>query len=71
MWTDPYLETCCRSALHRVMLSGPAGRPHGLKDDPCLERLVGMGLVCKRADGRYGLTARGADRHASEVAKRP
>jgi hypothetical protein len=70
MWTDAYLETCCRSALHRVMLSGAAGRPQGLKDGPCLERLTGMGLVCERADGRYALTARGIRRHAAEVAKR-
>jgi hypothetical protein len=71
MWTDPYLETCCRSALHRVMLSGVAGRPQGLKDGPCLERLAGMGLVCERTDGRYALTTRGVRRHAAEVAKRP
>jgi hypothetical protein len=70
MWTDRYLETCCRSALHRVMLSGVAGRPHGLKDGPCLERLAGMGLVCERADGRYALTTCGIRRHAAEIAKR-
>lgn len=67
MWKQPYLETCCRSALHRVALSGAAGRPGGLKDGPCLERLSGMGLVRARADDRYELTAAGHDRHASEV----
>ena len=45
MWNEPYLETCCRSALHRLMLSGPIGRPPGLKDGQCLIRLAGMGLV--------------------------
>lgn len=71
MWTDPYLETCCRSALHRVVLSGAAGRPQGLKDGACLARLAGMGLVCEREDGRYALTPRGIRRHAAEVATRP
>ena len=70
MWTDPYLETCCRSALHRVMLSGAAGRPQGLKDGPCLARLADMGLVCEREDGRFALTARGIRRHAAEIATR-
>ncbi len=27
MWNEPYLETCCRSALHRVVLTGPVGPP--------------------------------------------
>jgi hypothetical protein len=71
MWTDPYLESCCRSALHRVMLAGVAGRPQGLKDGPCLARLAGMGLVFQREDGRYALTPRGIRRHAAEVAARP
>jgi hypothetical protein len=71
MWDDPYLETCCRSALHRVVLSGAAGRPSGLKDGPCLRRLAGLGLVSARGDGRYEVTARGEARHASEVARRP
>ena len=53
MWNEPYLETCCRSALHRVVLSGAQGRPPGMKDGPCLVRLAGMGLVCERADGRF------------------
>jgi len=70
MWTDPYLETCCRSALHRVMLSGAAGRPPGLKDDPCLARLADMGLIFEREDGRFVLTARGIQRHAAEIATR-
>jgi len=70
MWTDPYLETCCRSALHRVMLSGAAGRPPGLKDGPCLARLADMGLVREREDGRFVLTAHGIRRHAAEIATR-
>jgi hypothetical protein len=70
MWNEPYLETCCRSALHRVVLTGSAGRPPGLKDGPCLIRMAGMGLVCERADGRFEITKAGVARHASEIAKR-
>ncbi len=71
MWHEPYLETCCRAALHRLMLSGAAGRPPDLKDGPCLQRLAGMGLVRIRSDGRFEATAAGAGRHATEVARRP
>ena len=67
IWNQPYLETSCRSALHRLTLSGGTGRPPGLKDGPCLERLSAMGLVRARADGRYELTEAGIARHASEV----
>ncbi|HYZ31010.1 MAG TPA: hypothetical protein VE684_01865 [Crenalkalicoccus sp.] len=70
MWNEPYLETCCRSALHRLTLVGAGGRPDGLKDGPCLERLEGMGLARRRADGRFEITAAGVERHASEVLKR-
>ena len=69
MWNEPYLETCCRSALHRLALVGPAGRPAGLKDGPCLERLEGMGLARLRPDGRFDITAQGTARHAREVLK--
>jgi hypothetical protein len=69
MWNEPYLETCCRSALHRLSLAGPLGRPGGLKDGPCLQRLERMGLVRQRADGRYELTAAGAARHWRDVMK--
>jgi len=71
MWNEPYLETCCRSALHRLVQSGALGRPAGLKDGPCLLRLAGMGLAEARADGRFGLTDAGRGRHAREVLKRP
>jgi hypothetical protein len=67
VWNEPYLETCCRSALHRVALSGAAGRPPGLKDGRCLERLCAMGFVRRRADGRWGLTEAGAARHGAEI----
>ncbi len=69
MWNEPYLETCCRSALHRVLLTGESGRPSGLKDGPCLLRLASIGLVCERADGRFEITASGVARHASEISK--
>jgi hypothetical protein len=71
MFNDPYLETCCRSALHRLTLCGPVGRPPGLKDGPCLARLSGMGLARARADGRYEITEAGEARHASEIRKLP
>jgi hypothetical protein len=75
MWNEPYLESCCRSALHRLSLAGAAGRPAveqggGLKDGPCLDRLAGMELVRARADGRFELTEAGTARHAREVLKR-
>jgi hypothetical protein len=67
MWNEPYLETCCRSALHRLTLCGDAGRPDGLKDGPCLARLARMGLAQTRPDGRYEITHAGRARHASEI----
>jgi hypothetical protein len=70
VWHEPYLETCCRAALHRLVLSGAAGRPAGLKDGPCLQRLAGMGLVWQLPDGRFALTEAGVARHGSEVARR-
>jgi hypothetical protein len=70
IWNEPYLETCCRAALHRLSLVGAGGRPDGLKDGPCLARLQGMGLARRRADQRYELTAAGVDRHASEILHR-
>ncbi len=69
MWDEPYLETCCRSALHRLTLCGRAGRPPGMKDGPCLQRLCEMGLAEPRHDGRYGITAPGLHRHAAEIRK--
>ncbi len=66
-WTDPYLETCCRSALHRLILAGESGRPGGLKDGACLERLSGMGLATSRKDGRYVATPSGLARHDTEI----
>ncbi|PYD72320.1 hypothetical protein [Novacetimonas hansenii] len=71
MWDQPYLETCCRSALHRLSLSKQAGRPAGLPDTPCLERLAGMGLALQRDDGRFVISATGIKRHCSEIMKRP
>lgn len=69
MFDEPYLETCCRSALHRVTLTGETGRPDGLKDGPCLHRLATMGFVCMRPDGRFEATDAGRVRHASEIAR--
>lgn len=70
MWNEPYLETCCRSALHRLTLVGTHGRPAGLPDQPCLMRLAGMGLAAPRADGRFAITDAGRARHASEILRR-
>ena len=71
MWHEPYLETCCRSALHRLTLVGGPGRPDGLKDGPCLGRLQAMGLARRRpADGRFEFTAEGLDRPAAEIMRK-
>ena len=69
MWNEPYLETCCRSALHRLRLSGGVGRPDGLKDGACLHRLAGMGFATQREDGRFVTTPEGLLRHAREILK--
>ena len=68
MWTEAYLETCCRSALHRLYLVGDAGRPAGLKDGPCLARLAGLGFAQERPDGRFEPTPAGLVFHAEEIA---
>ncbi len=68
VYRQPYLETCCRSALHRLLLVGVVGRPPGMKDGPCLDRLTGMGLAEPGVDGRYRATAAGLSRHAEEIA---
>lgn len=69
MWNEPYLETCCRSALHRVRLAGPDGRPDGLKDGPCLHRLAEMGVVRQRPDGRFE-AAPGASQYPAALARK-
>ncbi|WP_339077634.1 hypothetical protein QQM41_02765 [Acetobacter sp. AC2005] len=69
MWNEPYLETCCRAALHRLCLAGEVGRPTGMKDDPCLTRLAGKGLARQNGQGRFFITDEGTVRHASEVLK--
>ncbi|MCU0986866.1 MAG: hypothetical protein MUC89_18345 [Acetobacteraceae bacterium] len=71
MWNEPYLETCCRSALNRLKAAGPIGRPPGLKDGPCLERLARMGFCACRPDGRFEITEAGGARHRSEILKLP
>ena len=71
MWDEPYLESCCRAALHRLVLAGPIGRPGAAKDGRCLTRLAGMGLVCEPIDGWFQMTAAGSERHAREVLRRP
>lgn len=70
MWNEPYLETCCRSALHRLTLVQGHGRPDGLKDGPCLQRLGGMGLAALRDDGRWQITATGRDAHRTFIRAR-
>lgn len=69
MWHEPYLETCCRSALHRLVLCGAIGRPTDQKDGLCLRRLADRGLAQQRGDRRYEITALGLARHAQEVLK--
>ncbi len=70
MWNEPYLETCCRSALHRLTLVGRHGRPPGLADAPCLNRLQAMGFARAEADGHFFITEAGRARHADEILKR-
>jgi hypothetical protein len=70
VWDQPYLETCCRSALHRLHLSGESGRPPDLLDGACLVRIASMGLCERREDGRFAINAAGVERHATEVLKR-
>jgi hypothetical protein len=67
MWDEPYLESCCRAALHRLWLAGGTGRPADVPDGACLRRLARLGLCESRADGRFGLTHAGAVRHGAEV----
>lgn len=67
MWSEPYLETCCRAALHRLALMADDGRPGGLKDGPCLDRLVAMGFAEPAAEDRYRITRAGSLRHRSEI----
>ncbi|QHI96327.1 hypothetical protein GT348_01155 [Aristophania vespae] len=80
MWNEPYLETCCRSALHRLFLSGENGRPAlaitegefpdfraPLKDRACLERLVQMKLAFQDGKGRFYITFQGKQRHQLEI----
>lgn len=69
MWNEPYLETCCRSALHRLHLSGKIGRPADLKDGRCLARLATKGLAARNAEGRYRITAAGAAWHDLEIGR--
>ncbi len=68
MWEQPYLETCCRAALHRLFLCGGSGRPMALADDGCLQRLTGMCLAVTGDDGRCRITPAGTERHAREIA---
>ncbi|MBW4090792.1 MAG: hypothetical protein HIU82_06755 [Proteobacteria bacterium] len=67
MWNQLYLETCCRSALHRLVLSGPIGRPAEEKDGGCLDRLADGGLAQRRPDGRFEATPAGKARHDQDV----
>ncbi|MEA2777349.1 MAG: hypothetical protein QOF90_2755 [Acetobacteraceae bacterium] len=69
VWNQPYLETCCRAALHRLHLCGQAGRPPGLMDEACQRRLADMGFCSIGADGRCMITRTGQRRHADEVLK--
>lgn len=67
MWNEPYLETCCRAALRRLLLAGPAGRPAEEKDGSCLARLADRGFAARRPDGRFAITAGGRARHCAEI----
>ncbi len=72
MWNEPYLETCCRSALHRLLLCGGTGRPDAhraeLKDARCLDRLEQLGLAVHVGD-HFAITPSGLARHDQEIRK--
>ena len=68
---QPYLETCCRSALHRVLLAGDIGRPPAMKDGSCLDRLATLALAREREDGRFEITDEGRHRHDALVTPVP
>ena len=72
MWNDPYLETCCRSALHRLRLCGASGRPDArqaeLKDARCLDRLQHLGFAAHGGE-RFEITPAGIARHDREIRK--
>ena len=72
MWNEPYLETCCRSALHRLLLCGHAGRPDAhraeLKDARCLERLEQLGFAV-HVESHFAITPDGRARHDREIRK--
>ncbi|HQT80390.1 MAG TPA: hypothetical protein PLD10_25405 [Rhodopila sp.] len=67
MWNQPYLETCCRAALHRLYLAGQSGRPGDVPDAGCLRRLASMGLCEHGQGGWFVLNQAGRVRHATEV----
>lgn len=67
MWNQPYLETCCRSALHRLYLCGEAGRPAGQMDQACLMRLSQMGFCSPAEAGRFLISPDGLRRHQIEI----
>lgn len=67
MWDEPYLESCCRAALHRLWLAGRAGRPADVPDGACLRRLAAMGLCEPQAERRFRLNHAGELRHRAEV----
>lgn len=66
-WDQPYLETCCRSALHRLFLAGGTGRPETSLDTGCLRRLETLG--CARLAPHLGfvITEAGLTRHRRDV----
>jgi hypothetical protein len=70
MFDQPYMESCCRSALHRLLQCDGIGRPPGLKDGRCLIRLADMGLAERTDSGRFVVTEAGRNRHGSEIAGR-
>lgn len=67
MWDEPYLETCCRAALHRLVLAGDAGRPQTEADLPCLRRLTQMGFARADDGARCAVTEAGRARHRQEI----
>jgi hypothetical protein len=66
-WEQPYLETCCRSALHRLFLAGGSGRPDTSLDTGCLRRLVSLGCAREQPALGFVITEIGLARHRRDV----
>ena len=67
-----YLETCCRSALHRLWLSRQFRTPRREQGWPVPAAAGRLGLAAARGDARYEMTSVGINWHCQVIdARRP